>query len=235
MSVLQSHWRTILTTIQDSISSVAHRLTPPESTRGIVWTIEILLTVLLLLAAVVALIQVTGVTQDQQQVTAQEEQLQQLATDVTTHMESNETARRAVLYYNTTADSFIQTESDAAGVNHYTTLDGDPDHPLHDLFQTLNNRPVNYQLTLVYTNQTTGSTERFPLVYQGVPQETSVTTSSQLILREGDVPAATAQNCTLEQLANNTTCSGESYLIPQTTTTTDRYNVVTLRLTLWQS
>jgi type II secretory pathway pseudopilin PulG len=200
-----------------------------------VWTVEILLTILLLIAAAVALIQITGVSQDQQQLTAQESQLQQLSRDVSGYLEVNETGKRGILYYNTTTEQFINTESDAAGVPHYVNFESSPNHPFAGIFSSLNSRPVNYQLTLAYTNETTGTRERFPLVYQGAPRGTPVTTSTTVVLNGTDQPHGT--DCTLRELSQNADpeCQDESYLIPPLTTAGDRYNVVTVRLTVWQS
>lgn len=205
-----------------------------QASRGIMWTTEVTLVVLLLLLTVVALLQITDTTTNEQAEFRSTDELQQLADATIELLQPQTTATDLLLHYNTTAGKFINASTTIDGSPRYLRFSDQPGHPSASVFQYLDSQPVNYQLTVEYSDITTPQPVEFPIVYQGAPSQDRVSTSTTTILEKSDSPKGSS--CTLRGIANGS-CTGESYLIGPNRplpSEGDRYNIVTITLTLWK-
>jgi hypothetical protein len=208
-----------------------------SDTRGVQWTLEAFLAVLLLLSALVVVAAVLPVGTQQAEAEIAETQLQQAGDDVLSLAEAEGNLTAALLYWNTTDGAFVGTQTDLAGEPHYVTFDGDETHPLAALLgDTLGERPIAYNIHIEYQTHGTGGslTERRPVVYQGPPGGDSVTASATVLLFEDDVPAGSVGDCTLAELDNESACGSETFYAPNVDPTSDRYNTVQIQIELWR-
>jgi hypothetical protein len=205
-------------------------------TRGVQWTLEAFLAVLLLFSALVVVASVLPVGTQQAGAELAQTQLQQAGDDVLGLAEAEGNLTATLLYWNTTEDRFVHTETDLGGEDHYVTFDGDDAHPLAALLaDTLGERPVAYNVYIEYgTSGAANVTERRPLVYQGPPGGDSVTASATVLLYEDDVPAESTGNCTLAELDSGG-CGSETFYAPNVDPTSDRYNTVQIQIELWRA
>jgi hypothetical protein len=202
--------------------------------RGVQWTLEAFLAVLLLLSALVVVAEVAPAGTQQAEAELARQQLQQAGNDVLGLAETERNLTAAVLYWNTTEGTFVDANTTLGGESHYVTFDGDEPHPMAALLaDTLGERPVAYNLHIAYETEL-GVTERRPVVYQGPPGDDSVTTSTTVLLFDDDRPAASAGNCTLAQLDNASACGDESFYAPDVAPASDRYSTVQIQLELWR-
>ena len=200
-------------------------------TRGVQWTIEAFLAVLLLLSAIVIVAEVVPTGTQQAETEQTQEQLQQAGDDVLTLAESEGTLTEALLYWDTTDGTFIDTDTARGGQAHYTTFENAPEHPLAPLLSgTLDREHIIYNIHLVY--DVAGTTERRPLVYQGPPGGDSVRASTTVVLSGDDEPESTDSCATLATLAD---CSSETFYTPETVHTPEPYAIVQVELELWRT
>lgn len=205
-----------------------------RDSRGVQWTLEAFLAVLLLISALVIVAQAVPVGTQQAEAELARAQLQQAGDDVLGLAEANGNLTAAVLYWNTTAGSFVNTQTDVGGAPHYVSFDGEEAHPLAVLLaETLGERPIAYNLQITYETAL-GTTEQRPLVYQGPPGGDSVTTSATVLLSGDDEPHASAGDCTLAELSVSN-CDGEAFYAPDIDPTSTRYNTVQIQLELWRT
>ena len=205
-------------------------------TRGVQWTLEAFLAVLLLLAALVVVASVLPLGTQQAEAELAQTQLQQAGDDVLDLAAAQGNLTAAVLYWNTSAGAFVDAEANLTGEPHYVTFDGAGDHPLAALLNdTLGERSMAYNIHIEYETEA-DVTERRPVVYQGPPGGDSVTASTTVLLRTDDVPRASARNCTLAELDNSSACGSEVFYAPDTTgvTATSRYTTVQIQIELWR-
>jgi hypothetical protein len=209
-----------------------------DDARGVQWTLEAFLAVLLLLAALVVVASVLPVGTQQAEAELAQTQLQQAGDDVLDLAAAQGNLTAAVLYWNTSAGAFVDAEASLTGDPHYVTFDGAGAHPLAALLNdTLGERPVAYNIHIEYENETgPGVTERRPVVYQGPPGGDSVTASTTVLLQGDDVPQVSAGNCTLAELDNNSACGSEVFYAPGATgvASTSRYTTVQIQIELWR-
>lgn len=207
-------------------------------TRGVQWTLEAFLAVLLLLSALVVVASVLPIGTQQAEAEIAGTQLQQAGDDVLRLAEAEGNLTAALLYWNTTSGTFVDTTTDVAGESHYVTFDGNGDHPLAALLAgTLGERAVAYNVYIEHeTRGATGAvTERRPVVYQGPPGGDSATASATVLLFEDDVPHASAGDCTLAELDNESACGSEAFYAPNVDPTSNRYNAVQIQIELWRA
>lgn len=203
-------------------------------TRGVQWTLEAFLAVLLLLSALVVVAEVAPAGTQQAETELAQQQLQQAGDDVLGLAEAERNLTAAVLHWNTTETTFVGANTTLGGEPHYVAFDGDESYPIAPLLaDTLGERPVVYNLYIAYETEL-GVTERRPVVYKGPPGGDSVTTSTTVLLFEDDRPAASAGNCTLAQLHNGSACDDESFYAPDVAPSSDRYGAVQIQLELWR-
>ena len=201
-------------------------------TRGVQWTLEALLAVLLLLAALAAVAAVLPTGTGQAEAELAQTQLQQTGDDVLGLAAAEGNLTAALLYYNTTAETFVGAETDLGGSPHHVQFDGEEAHPLAALLSgTVGERALAYNIHAEY-EVGGGTTEQRPLVYQGPPGGDSVTASTTVVLSEGDRPHASPGNCTLAELDAGA-CAGEEFYAPNVDST-DRYNTVQVVIELWR-
>ena len=209
-----------------------------SDSRGVQWTLEAFLAVMLLLSALVVVAAVLPVGTQQAEAELAATQLQQAGDDVLRLAGAEGNLTAALLYWNTTDDAFVGAETDIAGGPHYVTADSGGGHPLADLLaDTLGERPVAYNIHIEHETRGGGGsvTERRPVLYQGPPGGDSVTASATVLLFEDDVPAASAGDCTLAELDNGSACGSESFYAPNVDPTSNRYNTVQIQIELWRA
>jgi hypothetical protein len=207
-------------------------------TRGVQWTLEAFLAVMLLLSALVVVASVVPVGTQQAEAEIAQTQLQQAGDDVLRLAEAEGNLTATLLYWNTTAAAFVGTQTDLGGDPHYVTFDGDGGHPLAALLaDTLGEQSIGYNIHIEYETGGTaaGVTERRPVVYQGPPGGDSVTASATVLLFEDDVPSASAGDCTLAELDNDSACGSEAFYAPNVDPTSNRYNTVQVQIELWRA
>lgn len=204
-----------------------------SDTRGVQWTLEAFLAVLLLLSALVVVAAVLPVGTQQAEAELAQTQLQQAGDDVLELAATEGDLTAAVLYYNTTEAEFAGTETDLGGESHYVSFDGDEDHPLAPLLAgTVGERALAYNIHIEYEADGPAP-ERRPLVYQGPPGGDSVTATATVVLSEDDVPHASPGNCTLAALDAGA-CGDETFYAPNADDTA-QYNTVQVALELWRA
>lgn len=209
-----------------------------SDTRGVQWTLEAFLAVLLLLSALVVVAAVLPVGSQQAEAELAGTQLQQAGDDVLRLAEAEGNLTAALLYWNTTDGTFVGAEADIRGQSHYVTVDSNGNHPLASLLaDTLGERPIAYNVHIEYETRGAGSgvTEQRPVVYQGPPGGDSVTASTTVLLFENGTPAESAGDCTLAELDDNSACGSETFYAPNVGPTSDRYNTVQIQVELWRA
>jgi hypothetical protein len=209
-----------------------------SDSRGVQWTLEAFLAVMLLLSALVVVAAVLPVGTQQAEAEIAGTQLQQAGDDVLRLAEAEGNLTAALLYWNTTEGAFVGAETAIAGGSHYVTFDGDDEHPLAALLaDTLGERPIGYNVHIEYQTRGAagGVTERRPVVYQGPPGGDSVTASVTVLLFEDDTPRASAGDCTLAELDTESACGSESFYAPNVDPTSNRYNTVQIQIELWRA
>jgi len=209
-----------------------------SDTRGVQWTLEAFLAVLLLLSALVVVASVLPVGTQQAEAEIAATQLQQAGEDVLRLAEAEGNLTSTLLYWNTTNGAFVGATTDIAGEPHYVTVRGNEGHPLATLLaDTLDERPLAYNVHIEYETRraTGGVTERRPVIYQGPPGGDSVTASATVLLFEDDLPHASAGNCTLAELDSERACGSETFYAPNVGLTSDRYNTVQIQIELWRA
>lgn len=220
-------------TVSDDSSGTADR-TLRGDRRGVQWTLEAFLAVLLLLSALVVVASVLPVGTQQAEADLAQTQLRQAGDDVLRLAGAEGRLRAAVLYWNTTTGEFLDTQSTLGPDPHYVTFDNGSGHPLAELLvNTVDEHQISYNIYIEYETAV-GVTERRPLVYQGPPGGDSVTTSETVLLFGDDEPRASAGNCTLARIDNSSACGAESFYAPDAAPGSDRYNVVQVQLELWR-
>ena len=203
-----------------------------DDSRGVQWTLEAFLAVLLLLSAlvVVAAVVPTGTGQADAELT--QTQLQQAGDDVLALASEEGTLLEALLYWNATEGEFVGAEADLGGEPHYVAFRDAPDHPLAELLAgTLEERGVAYNVHLAY--DTEDGTEQRPLAYQGPAGGDSVTASTTVLLRADERPVETPAAC--ETLWELESCAEGSYYAPESLAGSDRHAVVEVELELWRT
>ena len=207
-----------------------------RDSRGVQWTLEAFLAVLLMLSALVVVASVLPAETQQAGAGPAQTQLQQAGEDVLGLAEAEGNLTAALLYWNTSETAFVGTQTDLGGAPHYVSFDGGGSHPLAALLaDTLGERPVAYNIHIEYQTGrgTAGVTERRPVVYQGPPGGDSVTTSVTALLFDDDVPAESSGNCTLAEL-DSSNCGSETFYAPDVDPTSNRYNTVQVQVELWR-
>jgi hypothetical protein len=201
-----------------------------SDTRGVQWTLEAFLAVLLLLSAVVAVAAVVPTGTQQATAELTQERLQAAGADVLTLAQQEGRLEAALLHYDTAEGSFVGTDVSIDGIDRYSTFEGS-EHPLAPLFgATLAEQRISYNVDLVY--DAGGTTERRPLVSQGPPGTESVTTTATVGLSDEDRPARVGRCKTLGELGN---CPGERFYAPDANPGGTGYNLVTVELELWRA
>ena len=207
-----------------------------HDSRGVQWTLEAFLAVLLMLSALVVVAAVLPVGTQHAEVEIGQTQLQQAGDDVLELAEAEGNLTAAVLYWNTTEGEFIGAEADLGTEPHYVTFSDDESHPLAALLAgTLGERHISYNIHIEYeTGGAAPVTEQRPVVYQGPPGGDSVTASATVLLFEDDRPHASAGNCTLAELDDDSVCGSETFYAPDVDPTSNRYNTVQIQIELWR-
>ena len=130
-----------------------------SDTRGVQWTLEAFLAVLLLLSAVVAVAAVVPTGTQQATAELTQERLQAAGADVLTLAQQEGRLEAALLHYDTAEGSFVGTDVSIDGIDRYSTFEGS-EHPLAPLFAaTLAEQRISYNVDLVYD---TGGNDRAP-------------------------------------------------------------------------
>ena len=201
-------------------------------TRGVQWTVEAFLAVLVLLSALVVVTAVVPTGTGQAEAEQAQEQLQQAGDDVLRLADQEGLLSEGVLYWDSTAGEFADTETAVGGEPHYTTFVSAPDHPLERVLSgTLAERQVAYNIHITYQGAT--GTERRPVVYQGPPGGDSVIASETVILTNSDEPLITSgDGC--ETLGELSECPADSFYAVDTSPGSERYTVVQVELELWR-
>lgn len=200
--------------------------------RGVQWTLEAFLAVLVLLSAIVVVTAVVPTGTGQAEAELSQTQLQQAGDDVLRLAEQENLLHETLLYWDSTDHAFIGTETDLGGAPHYVTFADAPNHPLTGLLSgTLVERHIGYNIHIEYQADT--GTERRPIVYQGPAGGDSVTASKTVILTNSDTLAVTSdEDC--EILGNLSECSADSFYAVDTSPSSERYTVVQVELELWR-
>lgn len=204
-----------------------------SDTRGVQWTLEAFLAVLLLLASLVIVTAVLPVGTQQAHVEVDQAQLQGAGEDVLRLAEVDGLLRETLLYWNTSSGRFVDTQETLSGQALYTSIAGVEDHPMVPLLQeTLDENELSYN---IHVNPVGGSgaASRRPLVYNGPPGSNSVVASTTVLLRDSDIPAGTVGGCTLGEI-DESGCSDEQFYTENAEPNTSRFAVVTVRLEIWQ-
>jgi hypothetical protein len=203
--------------------------------RGIQWTLEAFLAVILLMAALVAVLESTGIGTPESEDQVSRSQLSQRGADVFSLAAAEGYLKDAVLYWDSGGRVYINSTALTDGQDHYTTFDPSDSFPLATLLaDTLGQQRLAYNLILEYETGTGGTATRL-LVYQGPPGGESVTTSTRVVLADTDTPAQSPGDCTLRQIDSGT-CAGEDFYMPNAhPNDPDRYNTVQIILEVWRT
>lgn len=203
-----------------------------DDTRGVQWTLEAFLAVLLLLTALTVVAGVVPGGTGQAEAEQAQAQLQQSGGDVLTLAADEGALEATVLYWDTEAESFINPDVTTGDRGHYTTFERAPGHPLAPLLaETLDEQALAYNIHADYRTAT--GWERIPIVYQGPPGGDSVRVSRSVLLASSDEPALTS-GAGCETLANLSGCSTDSFFAPETADSAQRYTIVQVTLELWR-
>lgn len=225
---------------QDPPSAVlprnAGRTNEPDfgsDTRGVQWTLEAFLAVLLLLASLVVVTAVLPVGTQQTQVEVDQAQLQKAGEDVLRLAEVDGLLRETLLYWNTSSGRFVDTQETVSGHALYTSMAGVADHPMGPLLRkTLEENDLSYNIHVNPVGGSGAASQR-SLVYNGPPGSNSVVASTTVLLRDSDIPAGTVGGCPLGEL-DESGCSDEQFYTENAEPNTSRFAVVTVRLEIWQ-
>lgn len=213
--------------------------------RGVLWTLQAYLFLLILLGGVV--IAAGTLPADQSPSTFTDLQHTQLDADVLSTASATGALSDAVLYWNASGERWIGARGGVSPTA-YTTIRTHRAHPLWPVLETsLDGRQLGYNLQVTYRtvgDGNGGSSRTQRVVYQGPPGQDAVTVSDRLLLTDDSVPAEAIRSsdgdpCTLGEMGATTTagtngCDDVAYFAPDTAPGSGRYNVLKVRLTLWQ-
>jgi hypothetical protein len=214
--------------------------------RGVQWTIEAFLAVLLLFTTLAVTLDTVANSGEASSDQFAEYQLQRDAGDVLAIARAEGNLSRSLLYWNTTAaapnGTWINDSQPPPG--EYTILTSeDPNHPLSRLLaSTLVLDNVRYNLAVVYENDSApGNTSTKTMVFQGSPGSDAATDTTSVRLLDGDAPAAANASsdgdpCTLEEIHDDTNgCGGsQGFYAPDAHPGANLYNEVRVRITVWR-
>lgn len=217
---------------------------------AVTWTVEAFLSVGLLMAILLVASQSIPATNlAQEQSDLQQTQLQQDGQDVLGGLESTHELQEGLLYWSpeNPDQNWHSPDGELTSNGEYAQY---PDrHPHFTGFNLLTQDAVSYNVDLFYQNTDNDGTERQTLLYQGVPSSNSVVVQYQTILYDDDplrnpdgsvmkhddasCSGITNGNVTLGKMSSSPDCS---YFMPDAfdSDSTDRYNVVRVRLVLWR-
>lgn len=204
-------------------------------TRGVQWTLEAFLAVLILFAALGFAIQTNDPGRQQQADQLSGSQLEQTATDILSVSKSTGALKDSVLYYNNSTKDGTGTDGRFIGAavepdyQSYVSLAENKSHPLYPLItESVGQKSVAYNLYFIYEDAASDNLSEQRVVYQGSPGEQAVSTTSTVVLQDSDRLAN--DGCTLDEDTGDP-CNpfGMQDAYPSST----RYNVVQVRLVLW--
>lgn len=224
--------------------------------RGVTWTIEAFLSVSLLLAILVISVQlIPSAATSAEQANYQQSQFQQDGSDVLTGASATGELSEGLRYWDAKNDIW----HNAIG-RHNEYANFPSQHPLETPFGLLDEDNVFYNMEISYqgnydTNDAddeSGTTITDTVVYQGAPSDNAVVVEyttllfkdDPILLQNGNNMQASdcgnvggSGNVTVDDVPTDEENSSVecSYVIPDAfpEDTTDRYNVVRVRLTLW--
>lgn len=215
-------------------------------TRGVKWTLQAYLFMLILLGGVV--VAAGSLPNDRAPSEFTDIQRQQMVEDLLSTTAGTGALGDGVRYWNASAGRWVGA---AGGANDttYTTLSGEQSHPLWPaLNRSLRQRGIAANVDVRYQVDTDGDgvsegTRTQPLLRQGPPGRAAVTVSTSVYLTDDAVPAAgpTSEDgdpCTLGELTGSRTsgtngCLGGAFFAPDAAPGSARYNVVQVRVTVW--
>jgi hypothetical protein len=196
--------------------------------RGQAHTLEAIIAALLLLVSVGIALQMTAVTPLSASTSSQhlENQLDQTAKGILASNAETGSLKTAVLYWNTTTESFHNTTGDR---EYYT--ENPPENITFGatLNRTLDERNVAYNV-YVYYRTGTGQQERQRMIYRGEPSEHAVTASHTVTIVDSD--RLRFQNGTAGDRVD-----GANFYLPDSTPAPGRgglYNQVRVEVVAWR-
>lgn len=223
-----------------------------DDTRGITWTIEAFLSVIVLLGVLYfTLTSFPAPDPGAQQIEAHGLQLQQTGQDILGGLESNGDLNKGLLYVDpSSTSSGSPVWHDPSGdkltsAGDYYTLP--TDHPYSPAFNFLTRNNVFYNIDVVYQDTVQTTASPVSLVYQGVPNKNAVVIEYTTVIQEDDVllnsdgTEVTGSQCTgiagddpvtLADAEGSPSCNFYMDRIFNEDATS-RYNVARVRLTLW--
>lgn len=233
----QRSWR------QRATASIKQQFVGDE--RGIQWTLEAFLAVLVLFATLTFTASTIQTTEDQRSERFAEVQLSQEATDLldlaSASGSSPNDLKGTALYWDGNANSWKGADYDNPSSTYYTSLrdtTNSPDHPMLPIITDLdlNQENIAYNINVIYENST-GDLKTQRVVYQGRPSGNAISESSTVFLYDDDEVIGTDPGTcgassgypTLEQVNNN--CD---IFMPDADSDGNRYNTVRIEITLWR-
>lgn len=202
---------------------------PVSVTRGQTYVLEAIGAGILVLAAVVFTIQATAVTPLSVSTANKhiENQEQAMAETLLEQAASNGTLKEAVLYWNPDERKFQGAETVQGYLD--TSMDGPPPNRFgYQLERVFADSRIATNIYVFYS--TRSGTKSKTMVYQGTPSDNAVTATHSLLLVDADnLTASGYENHTLN--ATNTTVS---FYAPDVFPDGRVYNVVEVRLVVWQ-
>lgn len=221
-----------------------------DDNRGITWTIEAVLSTMMLLGILMFTLSTFPAPDvGAQQQAVHQSQLSQDGQDTLQGLEQTNNLSRGLLY----VDATETTENDPVFHGPGVSPQGDygelPDnHPYSNAFELLDKDGVLYNMEVIYQNESNDVVDDpVSVIYRGVPGSNSVIVEYTVILDNSDVllnsdgSALQHSQCddiggsgdvNLSEAANSDDCN---YFMPKPfdSDTTNRYNIVRIRLTLW--
>ncbi|WP_302083365.1 DUF7288 family protein [Salinibaculum rarum] len=221
--------------------------------RGLQWTLEAVLAILVLFSALTFTIDALPASEQGSQDEFMQSQLTQSGRDVLSSSFATGDLADSLLYWDATVDSdegpdedgrFINSSKAGPSSEHYTVVQESYGFPLYPaLNEVVTSENIAYNMIAFYETGG-GGTNTQRVVYQGVPGEDAVIVTKTVTLYDSDVPAETytsddGDGCTLGELASDSNgCdqgSGSDYFAPDAEPGNARYNTIKIRLVLWRA
>lgn len=214
--------------------------------RGVKWTLQAYLFLLILLTGVV--VAAGSLPTDTDSRAFDDFQRQQVAEDLLEATDGTDSLDRAVRYWNASAGRWLGA---AGGANDttYTTLGTNRDYPLWPAVEeAFGQRTPAYNIAIQYQVDSDGDgeadgTETQRVVYQGPPGPDAITATRAVYLPDDATPvdgptSADGDPCTVAELGSDTTtgtgpCRSGAFFAPEAAPASARYNLLEVELTVW--
>lgn len=190
-----------------------------HSSRGVSFTIDAIFMALFLMAGLVITIAIAPDPGAEAEQDVEELQFQSEIDDLWAIAEARNNMTNSVLYWDDSAGAW----ANSGGSNFYTTLP--PDHPLKEMTEVLDNRGMNYGITVEYLDQA-GNTRQTRLVHQGTPGTEAVVASQSFEIEEGTKLVGPDDDTNVED--------ANTYFAPNAFPESETYNIFTVYLVVWQ-